>query len=177
MAEVSKLTLETSEVARLAGVTPDAVALAVRRNGSFRGISPRRAANGRDLIWPADEVRFWLGSRLPSLPSGAWELAGRMVGKVDAPVDALLQAGATLLDSRGFAKSGQRVPELLADVRDVAALVRAGVSRIEWALSDEGQMKPADWQALRGLAEVLREAGDDVARLADWAPVGNGGAA
>lgn len=169
---ISQLTMTTAEVARLVGVTPDAVAVSVRRTGSFRGCTPRKLPDSSGWVWSVGEIRMKLGSALPG-PGLAWTLAGRLLRAVPgSDLGSLVKACADLYSGRGWGSAGERVAELRGDLETAPCLAEAFARRVFWALNDEADMKPEDWAALGRAADTLEQAARDLRTAASWEPVG-----
>lgn len=169
---ISQLTMTTAEVARLVGVTPDAVTASVRRTGAFRGCRPRKMPDSGAWSWSVVEVRKMIGTPLPE-PGLAWTLAGRVLRAVPgADLGDLVKACADLYTGRGWGPAGERVAELREDLETAPYLAEAFARRVFWALSDEAEMKPEDWAAVRRAADTLEQAARDLRMAATWEPIG-----
>ncbi len=169
---ISPLTMTTAEVARLVGVTPDAVTASVRRTGAFRGCRPRKIPDSASWAWLVSEVRTMIGSPVPG-PGLAWTLAGRVLRAVPgADLGDLVKACADLYTGSGWAPTGGKVAELRDDLSTAPYLAEAFARRVFWYLSDEADMKPEDWAAVRRAADMLEQAGRDLRMAAGWEPIG-----
>ena len=60
-----KTTLTTRDLADHLGIRPESIRSHVFRKGSYYGLRPKRAPNGR-LLWPADSVERLLGGEKKS---------------------------------------------------------------------------------------------------------------
>ena len=158
--------LETREVAAIAGVKIGAVYAAHSRDGKFRGIRPRKQPSGR-LLWPRDEVEceFDLLPRM-ALPAGGYALVALVAGIGIPRVREVYVLAQALTDQDNDEFEGELLtPDRARMLLDMVIAFCAQMERVHHILDDERRVKIDKAATIMGqcLSSMRRKlAGEDM---------------
>lgn len=163
--------LSTRRVAQLDGVEKHVVDMSLQRKGHYKGVVPKKLANGH-YAWPAAEVYAALGLFDESKRPAAQGLQDRIIEATGADLLATHRVTGWLFEtSRDALTAREAIDEMQADSVDVVALFSAYVSRLGFALKHEDDLTPADIEKNRRLALELDRQLCTAIRFLQWRSV------